>query len=227
MTRWNWPQAARYNVARVPRLSTSIWAARPRKSAERRLALRFWPTKQLVRDILHSVVGRRCARNPENSHRSIAGERNGVTIARIAEDAGIAALAVHGRTRACAFEGEAEYDTIADIVAATEFPVFANGDIDTPEQGRRGDPPHRRCRRHGRPRCPGPTLVVRPDRRSTWTPENTTCFGPPEQQFAILQRHLLALHDFYGDFMGVRIARKTCQLVPTGPARLSLAPGSL
>ena len=57
--------------------------------------------------------------------------RNGVSIARIAEDAGIAALAVHGRTRACAFTGEVEYDTIADIVAATDIPVFANGDIDS------------------------------------------------------------------------------------------------
>ena len=60
-----------------------------------------------------------------------------MTIARLAEDAGIAALAVHGRTRACAFKGEAEYDTIAAIVAATDFPVFANGDIDSPEAAAR------------------------------------------------------------------------------------------
>src|SRR5690606_34431508 len=60
--------------------------------------------------------------------------RNGVAIARIAEDAGIAALAVHGRTRACAFNGRAEYDTIAAIVAAVDIPVFANGDIDSPEK---------------------------------------------------------------------------------------------
>ena len=61
-------------------------------------------------------------------------DRNGVSIARIAEDAGIAALAVHRRSRACAFLGEVEYDTIAAIVAATRFPVFANGDIDSPER---------------------------------------------------------------------------------------------
>jgi tRNA-dihydrouridine synthase B len=65
-----------------------------------------------------------------------AENRNGVSIARIAEDAGIAALAVHGRTRSCRFEGEAEYDTIAAICAAVAIPVFANGDIDSPQKAR-------------------------------------------------------------------------------------------
>src|SRR5688572_7971326 len=62
--------------------------------------------------------------------------RNGVTIARIAEDAGIQALAVHGRTRACMFNGNAEYDTIAAIKQSIKIPVIANGDIATPEQAR-------------------------------------------------------------------------------------------
>jgi tRNA-dihydrouridine synthase B len=60
--------------------------------------------------------------------------RNAVAIARIAEDAGIAALAVHGRTRACAFSGSVEYATIAAVKRAVRIPVFANGDIDTPER---------------------------------------------------------------------------------------------
>ena len=60
--------------------------------------------------------------------------RNGVTIARIAEQSGIQALAVHGRTRADRFKGEAEYDTIRDICEAVSLPVFANGDIETPER---------------------------------------------------------------------------------------------
>lgn len=62
--------------------------------------------------------------------------RNGVTIARIAQEAGIQALAVHGRTRACAYMGEAEYDTIAAIKAAVNIPIIANGDIRTPEQAK-------------------------------------------------------------------------------------------
>jgi tRNA-dihydrouridine synthase B len=62
--------------------------------------------------------------------------RNASAIARIADDAGIAALAVHGRTRACRFEGAAEYDTIRAVKAAVSLPIFANGDIDTPERAR-------------------------------------------------------------------------------------------
>ena len=62
--------------------------------------------------------------------------RNGVRIARIAQDNGIAALAVHGRTRADLYNGEAEYETIAAIKAAVSIPVFANGDIDTPQKAR-------------------------------------------------------------------------------------------
>ena len=62
--------------------------------------------------------------------------RNGVRIARIAEDCGIAALAVHGRTRADLYAGDAEYDTIAAIKQAVTIPVLANGDIDTPQKAK-------------------------------------------------------------------------------------------
>ena len=67
-----------------------------------------------------------------------ADQRNAVQIARIAEDAGIRALAVHGRTRACRFDGEAEYETLAAVKQAVRIPVFANGDIDYAGQGDRG-----------------------------------------------------------------------------------------
>ena len=62
--------------------------------------------------------------------------RNGISIARIAEQSGIQALAVHGRTRACAYLGEAEYDTIAAIKTSVKIPIIANGDIRTPEQAK-------------------------------------------------------------------------------------------
>jgi len=65
-----------------------------------------------------------------------ADHRNGLRIAQIAEQAGIAALAVHGRTRACGFSGDAEYDTIAAIKHAVKIPVMANGDIDSPRKAR-------------------------------------------------------------------------------------------
>ena len=62
--------------------------------------------------------------------------RNAVRIARIAEASGIQALAIHGRTRACAYNGEAEYDTIAAVKASVSIPIIANGDITTPEKAR-------------------------------------------------------------------------------------------
>ncbi|MCL4792626.1 MAG: tRNA-dihydrouridine synthase, partial [Gammaproteobacteria bacterium] len=64
------------------------------------------------------------------------GQRNALSVARIAESAGIAALAVHGRTREDLFRGEAEYDSVAAVKAAIGIPVIANGDIDTPEKAR-------------------------------------------------------------------------------------------
>ncbi len=63
-------------------------------------------------------------------------QRNGVRIAQVAQDAGVQALAVHGRTRACMFQGEAEYETIAAIKNAVRIPIFANGDIDSPQKAR-------------------------------------------------------------------------------------------
>jgi tRNA-dihydrouridine synthase B len=63
-------------------------------------------------------------------------KRNAVEIARIAESAGVSALAVHGRTREDHFEGEAEYDTVAEVKAAVGIPVIANGDVETPEKAR-------------------------------------------------------------------------------------------
>src|SRR5207248_9668977 len=63
--------------------------------------------------------------------------RNAVRIARIVEAAGAQLLSIHGRTRACMFEGEAEYDTIAEVKSRVAIPVIANGDISTPEQAKR------------------------------------------------------------------------------------------
>ena len=91
--------------------------------------------EHLVGRILESVVSAisvpvtlkiRTGWNPEN--------RNGVRIAKIAEDAGIQALAVHGRTRSCRFRGSAEFETIARIKNAVSIPVIANGDIASPEK---------------------------------------------------------------------------------------------
>ena len=133
--------------------------------------------------------------------------RNGVRIARIAEDAGIAALAVHGRTRADLYEGEAEYDTIAAIRAAIRIPLFANGDIDSPEKARHvfaatnADALMIGRAAQGRP------WIFREIAHYLATGET---LAPPSPTAVrdILLGHLDDLYAFYGEQQGLRIARK-------------------
>jgi len=138
---------------------------------------------------------------------SAPGARNGVSIAHIAEDAGIAALAVHGRTRACAFTGHAEYNTIAAIVAAINIPVFANGDINSPQMA---------AKVIAHTGAAG-VMIGRAAQGRPWLCGQIATYldtgimpAPPSaiQQLTTLHRHVAQLHQFYGDFMGVRIARK-------------------
>ena len=133
--------------------------------------------------------------------------KNGLTVAKIAEQAGITALAVHGRTRADLYTGEAEYDTIAAIKQAVSMPVFANGDIDSAEKARRvlhatgADGLLIGRAAQGRP------WIFREIEHFLRTGE---VLPAPEliEVERILLEHLAALHAFYGDVMGVRIARK-------------------
>jgi nifR3 family TIM-barrel protein len=117
--------------------STSTWAARPRRCCNVWAGSALLQDEALVARILAAVVGAvdvpvtlkiRTGWNRDN--------RNGVAIARIAQDSGIAALAVHGRTRADQYQGEAEYDTIAAIKQAISIPLLANGDVDSPHKAR-------------------------------------------------------------------------------------------
>ena len=133
--------------------------------------------------------------------------RNGVAIARIAEDAGIAALAVHGRTRADLYLGEAEYDTIAAIKAAIRIPVFANGDIDSPAKAKfvldrtGADAVMIGRAAQGRP------WIFREVAHFLATGE-TLAEPSPREVRDILLGHLDDLYAFYGEPQGVRIARK-------------------
>lgn len=133
--------------------------------------------------------------------------RNGLSVAKIAEQEGIAALAVHGRTRADLYRGEAEYATIAAIKSAVKIPVLANGDIDSAEKAALVL------------NCTGADglLIGRAAQGRPWIfreiehylRTGSHCPGPSLGEIeAILQEHLVALHSFYGDTMGVRIARK-------------------
>ncbi|HKL63489.1 MAG TPA: tRNA-dihydrouridine synthase [Woeseiaceae bacterium] len=133
--------------------------------------------------------------------------RNGVRVARLAEDCGIQALAIHGRTRACRFAGSAEYATIAQIVDAVSIPVIANGDIDGPEKAREV------LRLTGA----AAVMIGRAAQGRPWIFREVLHYlrhgsrpAPLDAAGlrAIIIDHLQDLHRFYGEERGVRVARK-------------------
>lgn len=134
-------------------------------------------------------------------------QRNGVAIAKIAEQSGIQSIAVHGRTRACAFGGEAEYSVIAEIKAAVSVPVVANGDIDSPEKAKQVlELTGADAVMIGRAAQGNPWIFREIDhylRTGLKLPSVTVA-----ERSAILLGHLKALYSFYGEHMGVQIARK-------------------
>jgi tRNA-dihydrouridine synthase B len=133
--------------------------------------------------------------------------RNGVAIAKIAEAAGVAALAVHGRTRADLYEGEAEYETIAAIRAAIRIPVLANGDVDSPAKAKHVlDATKCDAVMIGRA-AQGRPWIFREIAHFLATGETLAPPSPREVR-DILLGHLDDLYAFYGEPQGVRIARK-------------------
>lgn len=134
-------------------------------------------------------------------------QRNAPAIARLAQDCGIAALAVHGRTRACRFEGPVEYDTIAEIKSTVTIPVIANGDIDSPQKARQViDYTGADAVMIGRAALGRPWICREIDHYL----RSGALLPPPTDAVVgqVLLNHLRALHQFYGLPMGVRIARK-------------------
>ena len=162
----------------------------------------------LVGRILEAVVGAvavpvmlkiRTGPSPER--------RNAVRIARIAESAGVQLLAVHGRTRACGFRGQAEFDTIAALKAAVRVPVIANGDITTATDAKRVLA-HTRADgimigrgAHGRP------WIFRDVVHYLATGKPCAKPSAAEMRGVVLE-HVEALHALYGEAQGVRVARK-------------------
>jgi tRNA-dihydrouridine synthase B len=154
--------------------------------------------------------------------------RNAVRIARIAEAAGIQALAIHGRTRACAFGGHAEYESIAEVKSRVRIPVIANGDVHTPEDAKRV------LEATG---ADG-VMVGRGAQGRPWLFRDiahylATCerLAPPRAREigAVLVEHLDGLYDLYGGEHGARVARKhigwTVRALPGGEALRSSVNG--
>ncbi len=200
--------AARYNVEQGAQI-VDINMGCPAKKVNKKLAgSALLRQPDLVRSICRAVVDAvevpvtlkiRTGWDPDN--------RNGEEIARIAEDCGIAALAVHGRTRACLYKGEAEYDSIRAIKQAVSIPVVANGDIDSPEKARYVldytgvDAVMIGRAAQGRP------WIFREIRHFL---ETGTKLPPPDREEVrtLMNEHVTNLHQFYGAYLGARIARK-------------------
>ncbi len=133
--------------------------------------------------------------------------RNGQRIARLAERCGIAALAVHGRTRADGFRGRAEFATIRDICRTVDIPVFANGDVlDVEDAARVLELTGASGLMIGRG-AQGNPWIFREVRHFLATGQRASPPGPQEVH-SVMKRHLRALHAFYGEHQGVRVARK-------------------
>ena len=133
--------------------------------------------------------------------------RNGVEIAKIAEQNGIVGLAVHGRTRACRYQGDAEYDTVAQIKQSVSIPVQANGDIDCPEKSLEVF----------RLSAVDGLMIGRAARGRPWIFRELNAYYESGTQIASLDKqevrdiilgHLDDLYRFYGETTGVRVARK-------------------
>lgn len=133
--------------------------------------------------------------------------RNAIQIAKMAEDIGVQALAMHGRTRACAYLGEAEYDTIAAVKQAINIPLIANGDITTPEKAKYvldytgADAVMIGRAAQGRP------WIFREIEHYLATGEH---LPPPtvDEIHTVMLEHIHDLYAFYGDLSGMRVARK-------------------
>jgi tRNA-dihydrouridine synthase B len=147
--------------------------------------------------------------------------RNALRIARIAESAGVQALTIHGRTRACAFGGNAEYDTIAEVKSRLRIPVIANGDVQTAQDAKRvleltgADAVMVGRAAQGRP------WLFRQIAHYLETGEHLA--PPPAREMgAVLVEHLDGLYDLYGGEHGARVARKhigwTVRELPGGEA---------
>ena len=200
--------AARQNVELGAEIIDINMGCPAKKVCKRAAGSALLQDEELVKDILNAVVAAvdvpvtlkiRTGWDEQN--------RNALTIARIAEDAGIQALTVHGRTRACRFKGEAEYDTIAQVVQSVSIPVIANGDITSSETASK-------VLQHTGAAA---VMIGRAAQGRPWIFREINHFlrtgehlpAPNSHTIkTLLLRHLTALHDFYGEFMGLRIARK-------------------
>jgi tRNA-dihydrouridine synthase B len=201
-------QAARYNVDRGAQIIDINMGCPAKKICNVMAGSALLQNEKLVAEILQSVVS---AVDVPVTLKIRTGwdkaNRNATNIARIAEASGIQALAIHGRTRACAYTGDAEYDTIRAVKAAVKIPIIANGDITTPEKARF-------VLQHTGADA---VMIGRAAQGRPWLFREIAYFlnnnaHMPSPHVSEIQQVLLAhvreLYDFYGEQSGLRVARK-------------------
>ncbi|RJX33317.1 MAG: tRNA dihydrouridine synthase DusB [Oxalobacter sp.] len=201
-------ECARFNVDRGAQIIDINMGCPVKKVCNNWCGSALLQHEQLVDEILNAVVN---AVNVPVTLKFRTGwdhaNKNAITIAKMAEAAGIAMLTLHGRTRADAYAGEAEYDTIAAVKAVVSIPVVANGDIDSPEKAQFV------LQKTGA----DAVMIGRAAQGRPWIFREINHFlhtgnllPPPtvDEAREWLVQHLLDHYDFYGETIGVRTARK-------------------
>jgi len=201
-------EAAQFNVANGAQIIDINMGCPAKKVCKKAAGSALLANEPLVADILQTTVKAvdvpvtvkiRTGSNPE--------QKNAVTIAKIAEEAGIQAITIHGRTRECKFVGPIEYETIAAVKNAITIPVIANGDITSPQMAKevlaftKAD-----AIMIGRAAQGQPWLF---NQVSAYLNDNRLIAEPSiNQKIITIVNHLKSIHAFYGEPMGVRLARK-------------------
>jgi tRNA-dihydrouridine synthase B len=201
-------QAAKYNVDNGAQIIDINMGCPAKKICNVMAGSALLQNEPLVARLLEAVVG---AVNVPVTLKIRTGwdkqNRNAIRIARIAETSGIQALAIHGRTRACAYTGEAEYDTIAAVKSSVNIPIIANGDITSPEKARHV------LKYSGA----DAVMIGRAAQGRPWLFREIEHFlktglhlpAPEvEEIHRVLLAHVYDLYDFYGEHTGLRVARK-------------------
>lgn len=201
-------EAAQFNVAQGAEIIDINMGCPAKKVCKRAAGSALLRDPELVERILSAVVNAvevpvtlkiRTGWDRQN--------RNATEIAKIAEQSGILALAIHGRTKACRFVGEVEYDSIAKVVDAISIPVFANGDITSATQAETVLNKTGACA----------VMIGRGAQGNPWIFNQINHYLKHGELLAdptlkdlgqVMTRHLTDLHEFYGEVGGVRISRK-------------------
>ncbi len=201
-------QAARHNVDHGAQIIDINMGCPAKKICNVMAGSALLQNEPLVAELLHAVVS---AVDVPVTLKIRTGwdksNRNAIRIAHIAEDSGIQALAIHGRTRACGYTGDAEYETIAAVKAEVRIPIIANGDITTPEKAKYvlettgADAVMIGRAAQGRP------WLFREIEHFLQTGEHL--ISPEVNEIhRVLTEHVFDLYDFYGEYTGLRVARK-------------------